>query len=504
MERLSLLLAPFLLLVITSGTLSQDLEPTFKNPPADTKGVKQYDVTMYCQVADKGKSNLYWHCNSDGGSQDVTVGPNRNTNPALARYIIDNEGASVGQYNLIITNVTDFDTGKCSCIIDTGKGNAIEAGADLDIMETPSMPQNPDCSINKDRTSGRPRGTFTANDDVQLICESQGGVPLADIHWEIVREQSNGRGINIVSSISATETGITAIADYKITAADRGAYFRCVQDHVSLPDPVICSPKFGQNDIGSETSPLEVEYIPQLRFIPSVLKVTPLETTRKTLKCVYDANPDLDQNDGGPWPSIRFKPKNEGDNITMTYTTVGFEDSVELTLTQDDNGKVLECIAKNELGYNVITLKIESTGLLPTWILVIIIGGGGLILFLICCIICCICFCGDGDNKDEHEMNRSRPGTFQGSELGVDDYRYDDDDGGYTGGYEQDPDMVNINEFEGGMEMKGHYDSTPAEDNLGYIVDDNVDDYDDDDIPPAPPLNLKSSSSRTYDSVPID
>ena len=489
---------------LLTGSLAQDKDGAYiKTGPAPTKGAKDFDATMYCQVANKGKSSLYWHCNSANGQQDITVGPDVNTNPALnSKYIIDNSGATVGQYNLIITNVTDLDSGKCTCILDTGTGNAEEDGAMLDVMDTASPPLSPPtCIIDKISTPGQTRRIFTEEDDIQLMCESRGGVPLADIHWEIFRVANNGIGVEIVSSIVASENSITAVADYKVTAADDGAYFECIQTHVMQDTPGTCSPRYTNmngitREVGTRDNPIQVKYRPVLRFVPTSLTVTPTEKTTQTLKCESDSKPALDLG-----PTIRFKSQN-GENLNWNYTVEGKEDEVELQLDQNDVGKVLQCTATNELGISVIEIKIESTGLLPTWILVIIIGGGGLILFVIVAVVCCICFC-DDDDKDSHSLpNRSRPGTFQGSELGVDDY-YGESENGYAGGY--DPEMVNINEFEGGMEMKGDYDT--GENNRGYIDDDNImeDDVDDDDddIPPVSPIETKASS-RTYDEVPID
>ncbi|XP_072019369.1 uncharacterized protein [Amphiura filiformis] len=477
-------------LLMSSGSLA--IEPSFRNPPSDTTGVKGHDVTMYCQVAHKGKSNLYWHCNSDNGYQDVTVGPNENNNPSLKRFVIDNSGASVGQYNLIITDVTELDSGNCSCIIDTGIGNAMEAGARLTVMSNISVPSNQLCTINKHKTPGQQLRVFTAEDDTQLMCQSRNGVPLADIHWEIVRTGSNGTGVEIFSSISTTATTITAIADYKITPADDGAYFQCIHTHVALTEPSICSPLFRKNrqtfEIGSPDQPIQVKYRPVLRFIPASLKVTPFETREETLRCVYDANPDLDVNGG---PSIN------GGDLKWNYTTPGKEDSVDLSLVQTDYGKIIECVATNELGSSVITLKIDSTGFLPTWIMVVIIGGGGLLLFFIIALTCCICFSGDGDHDDEKPLDDadlSRQGSFQRNELEVEENLYGDPE--MEGDDNDDPDMININEFmfEGGEMRK---------DNIGYVDDDDSDD----DIVKTKMKNKKmkkKASSNKYDHIPIN
>lgn len=483
-----LLLGVLMLMTTYVAASDRGDTPSYKNPPTDTMAAKDHDVTMYCQIENKGKNSLYWHCNSNNGNVDVTVGPDANTNPALPRHIIENSAAEIGQFNLVITNVTQLDTGSCSCIVDTGTGNAMEAAADLDVQDTTVSPGTPTCITDKNKTPGQAQGVFTADDQIVLTCVSDGGVPLANLHWEIFRKSSRSttlpRGVKILSAMTTTANSITAVATYTLTNTDDGAYFQCIQSHPSFGNsPTVCDVS---GPVGGATAPITVKYPPALRFVPTSLKVTPLETKQETLRCEYDANPSVLSSG----PSIRFVPRDNNEKLKFNYTTAGSEAEIDLTLTQDDNGKVLECVATNELGSSVIKLKIESTGLLPTWILIIIIGGGGFVLFLIMAIICCVCFCGDDDEKDHHSVGRSRPGTLQGSEMGMSEgsegYGNDYNEG-YDDGYNNDPDMVPINEFEGGMEMKGGGYS----DNVGYVDDEDINTPD-------------NSALRTYDQVPME
>ncbi|XP_072018945.1 uncharacterized protein [Amphiura filiformis] len=505
-----------------AGIVAQD--PFLQFPPSNTQGLKNHDVTMYCQVADKGSSDLFWHCTSHNGNLEVTIGPETNTNLlALPRYIIDNSAATLGQYNLIISNVTELDSGTCDCLIIDSKGNPQWSGARLDVVDVPSQPEEPSCTIDKDSTPGQSIGTFVAEDTVTLSCESKGGVPLPEIHWEIVRLGSNGKGTKIHSIISTSENSITAIAEYSITSLDHSAYFQCVQNHVTVNETITCSPTYTNSltavtrGIGSWSNPIAVKYPPVLTFVPSSLEVSDvtLESTTETIRCEYHANPGID------WgPIIRHRPLFVNETLTLISNEINNASvtSVDLLLLPDDVGKVIECVASNELGVSVTTLEIErympksEKADLPTWILVIIILSCCLLLFIIAAVVLCLAIffwkrkknniSSSADHINSWKLNND---TSSEDNESVDVERQqennDDDDEEQTeevheGGEEEEepePDVlenVDVTEFEGGQELVG----TPE------VVEDE------ESPPPSldPGLFQPSWSTRLYDQIPLD
>ena len=469
------------ILLSLPGILAQ--VPYIQNGPSPTRGVSEYDVTMYCQIGDKTDSDLYWHCISANGQQYVTVGPDFNTNPALSKYVIDNSGASVGQYNLIIANVSFLDRGRCICIVVDDIGNVFEESATLEVLDTATPPSEPTCSIDKSQTPGQSRRIFTAEDDVELVCESRDGVPKADLHWEVVRDGSDGKGVEIVSSFSTTENSIAAIANYKIAAADDGAYFQCVQTHASLQNNFgTCDPVYTSVNGREPLGRIMVKYRPILTFSPPTITVNSEGTTHVSLKCESTANPELDSG-----PIIRQGAIGDA-RINLNYTFEGRQDSAELILDQDDIGKVIICDAPNELGHSVIEIEIEMANefdiLVPIWMIVVITGGIGLVLFLICAVyLCCTLkkyddlkprrVTADPFRRDDNrvrendprvydyppdsyvdDVSRNRPGTYAASELGVEnEYQ---ERGEYTyGNYDADEhEMVDINNM-GFFDEKG-------------------------------------------------
>ncbi|XP_072018944.1 cell adhesion molecule 2-like [Amphiura filiformis] len=468
------MLGTFVVLMISSlltpGSLSQD--SVFKNPPSDTVGVIDYNVTMYCQIENGDDIDVYWHCNIANGTQDVTIGPNENTNYAIPQYIIDNFSASLGQYNLIITDVTELDSGTCDCVIVNRNRNrsAQWSGARLEIVDSPEPPEEVSCTIDKDRTPGQPAGTFIAEDIIRLTCVSEGGVPLADIHWEIIRNGTQ-EGSKILSYASTTNASITIIADYNITSLDDGAYFQCIQNHIALNYTNICSPS-----VDKLSAPITVIYPPVLYFVPEALRVD--RKLNETLQCEYRANPDLLS---GPQitnhiPSGDVDVHVVNQTLDLRYVIAGQNNTVQLLLDDDDIGKMIECVATNDLGTTVITLKIEDevmprepTNLLPLRMILVIMVAGVIAIVLMAVVIYFI-WCTDGtdvkdtatkDNVYANVPARPREGLrvrFQDSVMELvyheNDYEYEEG-GSSVPGQPIKLDDINIGEFSGGKELQG-------------------------------------------------
>ena len=388
-----------MLSITSSKTQNLDGTPFFMSSLANTKAARGYEVRLYCQVINKGMSELYWNCvSSEGG--DVTIGPDKNTNSALNRYVIDDSAAEIGHYNLIISRVRASDNGTCACLVRNEEENIfIRTEALLTVEDEASTPSAIDCYTEKVQSLVHDsKTTFLENETVTLTCISSGGVPLAYLQWEIVRNEGEPEVMH--SSTRIIENTITAIANYTLTRFDNGAHFRCIQDHVLFPQSVPCNPPRGV------IQPISVLYPPVLRFEPESIRISE-EATLVTITCEYEAEPNLLLTG----PTIEFAPRTRGEVLNYTYTLADQQNSMHIYVSKNDVGKKLTCSASNQIGESHIELIFEEEittqeSQLPILILTIV-GGALLLIVLAACIVCCIYNC-NGPFVKSAERNRQR------------------------------------------------------------------------------------------------
>ena len=399
------LLLTILLLVLSitlSKTQNLDGTPFFMSSLSNTKAARGYEVRLYCQVINKGMSELYWNCvSSEGG--DVTIGPDKNTNSALNRYVIDDSAADIGHYNLIISRVRASDNGTCACLVQINdKENIfIRSEALLTVEDEATSPSTIDCYTAKVQSIVHDSNTtLLENETVTLTCTSSGGVPLAYLQWEIVRDESEPEVLH--SSTRIIGNTIATVVNYTVTRFDNGAHFRCIQDHVLFPQSVTCKTPSGT------IQAISVLYPPVLRFKPASIKISDA-TNLVTVTCEYEAEPNLLLTG----PTIQFAPQTLGETLNYTYTSTDQLNSVNIYLSKDDVGKKLTCSAANQIGESQIELIFQEQIItqerqIPI-LIISIVGGASLLIILAVCIVCCIYNCNEPLKSAERDRQRNVP-----------------------------------------------------------------------------------------------
>ncbi|XP_071955575.1 uncharacterized protein [Antedon mediterranea] len=209
-----------LILVLFTFGLASGFE--FVIEPKSITALKGEDVLLSCSVtgvSDRG--TIFWQRVNTGRyiSMDYVVDPYDMFGDDMKdRYRIIGE-PSVGEYSLYITNVKRSDIGRYACLYNEPSGlKTISRHATLSVLVPPG-PQYPRCRV-------EPEGAVVGA-AVDLICDSEGGLPPATLTWFRGNEILDG---NYGKSGAMTENRYRKV----LQATDRGVEFVCEASGIAI------------------------------------------------------------------------------------------------------------------------------------------------------------------------------------------------------------------------------------------------------------------------------
>ncbi|XP_071801172.1 uncharacterized protein [Asterias amurensis] len=412
-------------MVVFSCVLVQsDKIPIFSTSPTDTTAAVGYSVTIYCSIANRGNYQVFWNivknASGDAIPEEFTLGPFTNEHASYARFQI--VGDVIGEYNLRISNVSKKDAGRYVCLVhdpSNGMASAIESGVSLTVLDSAEAPDigYPKCQRDPLGNSVLTSGQYIKGDILELTCTSKGGVPLAELSWEVV--YSNGLKERLLSKTLVIGDEVMTTTSLELTSLHHQSYFKCTEEH-PLMEPQTCMTPF----TGSE-SLLDVLYTPEVDMSPNVVNVMILDTVKVTMSCTAHGNPPIFRK-----PAIMLPVNKSG-----VYPLGELDKSlVEVELTVDDVGKSFYCRAENEDGIGEDTMDVLKSTSIPTWLVLVIIGSIAAVIFIFIILVSCI-LCVDRSKYDDatRSSNSSRPTSMKKEDDGFDN-------------------MIPIEEFQGGQE----------------------------------------------------
>ncbi|KAJ8026865.1 hypothetical protein HOLleu_31821 [Holothuria leucospilota] len=424
MASLGRLLVNFLLFLFTSLATGSS---QYLLKPFPVRGPEGHSVTIYCQVnTSYTNRRVYWALPNNEGA----IGPNINTNGNYERHQFVGNPLD-GFYNLQISAVTEHDEGNYSCIFSNdgsspGGTFTLEAVTFLDVTDGNTVSST---SLSCEDTDDPP--VFEDNSPlIDFSCTAEGGIPLADgqeLNWYM--QLRNNSVIKVPSVTTVDPSGLGSVTatingdEFPLTGHNDNSFLVCSVGPLTS-NLQFCDTPSGATSVGNDDLRIRVLYKPLVQFLPSSIEVGMFEQFEVDLKCLADSNPPL-----MGYPTLEF-----GDISDVGMVETGNDSLVEgrlfsrvrLTVTRGDIGREINCTATNVKGTTTISIKIESLGGLPVWLICAIIFAGGLLAFFILVLcLCLICRC---DLEQEGKRRERRRRTFRDSKVnGVHALENDDD-----------------------------------------------------------------------------
>ncbi|XP_006821751.1 hemicentin-1-like [Saccoglossus kowalevskii] len=305
----------------TVGRLSVNSEGQILTVVPDDETVRVSETTtMNCAVANK-QQNVIWLKGGDIVSTDTVVSDSYNE-----RFSITGDQTE-GEYNLRITNIEMEDGGGYYC----GFGGTLSSLATLTVLAAdPPASGNPQCFP--------PQGELVEDDNVTLICSSQGGNPPATLTW-------SRSGVDLEGVVMQSAYGIRMGLPLHLMPDLQGAVFICTSNHVTHTEIHACS-----------VGPLEIQLIPRITIdvSPSVMEIQ--EGAQGHFTCNATGNP----------PVTSYSWSYEGSTINSTDRRFQFEeDKTVLRLLSAeknmDDAKVW-CVATSDADTQKATASIKIQG----------------------------------------------------------------------------------------------------------------------------------------------
>ncbi|XP_071957954.1 hemicentin-2-like [Antedon mediterranea] len=291
--------------------------------PSDVTTTEGSDVTFRCEVADK-VGTLSWLYNGQSISDDESIDLDRHS--VVGNY-------SDGEYNLVISEVTKSESGTYHCVINSDgiSGAASSSPASLVVLDAVAPADNfPTCSI-------FPNTNLFENQNVTLLCESEGGDPAAKLSWQVGQSFIDGE---YVSEPYARNT-----LELQLVADLIGAEYSCRSTHPTYTSTKICN-------IGA----LRFELIPTIGIAIEPARQEIIENQAGSIECIAVGDPVVL---GYKW-YMNGALINSSDS-RFTIDTTDTEKSVLSIVSAEKSmdGSLIRCEARNRIDTSSLTSSIQ-------------------------------------------------------------------------------------------------------------------------------------------------
>ncbi|XP_033118864.1 kin of IRRE-like protein 1 [Anneissia japonica] len=229
---------------------------------------------------------------------------------------------------LWLTNVATTDGGRYQCVVVASESGEIikRSRAAILVVQSVPGPQYPLCDI--------PSRNILVDSLVDIKCMSQNVNPPVSLKW-----MHQGEDLERLASISEHEENVSLVLSMKIKKEQDGALYTCEQTSTLVP-----------NNISScRVGPLNILYKPEI----DIQYIQPILAGRETIIfCQTNANP----------PVTNYKWMFHPDVPPSDYILDNTKQVLKLVRpTIAQNGSNLTCIARNDIGETISTIRIYIT-----------------------------------------------------------------------------------------------------------------------------------------------
>ena len=289
-------------------------------------------ATFRCVVRKDEGDEVHWLLD-----EKITLFVERTIEPDVVsdeyRFSVISVSGVENEYSLKLTQVIATDARKYTCKVQPRRGSGAQPAqktASLVVHRAPGS-VDPECIARKFSRVRKFTDQYVVGSDVSFECESERGYPVTNLEW------TDENGVAVNATLDDSKLNEVAVFFSRIlTPSDNGKTFTCMSRYTS---------SFVANQTGScQIGPLNVLYRPMLIDIKGIVNMD------KDGNADFGTNVLMNCNGTGGNPAF----------LTYSWTIIPpfpegrYQESAHVlsiySIEEEDQGRVIQCSAKNEIG----------------------------------------------------------------------------------------------------------------------------------------------------------